>query len=386
MELVGRRWDDQQPVQLAIRGDRIERVEHLDNMAGARPESTSDRWLGPGLIDLQVNGYDGYEFTSAQLTPQNVQHVSRALLATGVTGYLATVTTQSQPVIMHALQTIHAACQEAPPAVSRVLGVHLEGPYLSPEDGPRGAHPRQHCRLPDWDEYARFQQAAGGRIRLVTLAPELPGAADFIRRLCDHGVVAAVGHTAATSEQIEAAVQAGARLSTHLGNGAHPVLPRHPNYLWDQLADDRLWASLIADGFHLPPAVLKVFLRAKGLERCLLVSDVTGMGGRPPGRYRNTSLGDVEILEDGRLVVGGQRTLLAGAAHPLIRGVAHLIGRIGVSLYDAWSLASTRPAELLGLPPQRLQPGEPADVVQFALHRDGVSIVAVGRMEEKVDG
>src|SRR5687768_6411871 len=149
-------------------------------------------------------------------------------------------------------------------------GFHLEGPYFSIEDGPRGAHPKEHARDPDWDEFRRWQDAAGGRVRMVTLAPERNGALRFIEQLTAAGVVAAIGHTAATGRQIRDAAAAGARTSTHIGNGCHAVLPRHDNYVWEQLACDDLWASVIADGHHLPPAVLKSVIRAKTPGRVLL--------------------------------------------------------------------------------------------------------------------
>src|SRR5207248_2337185 len=155
-----------------------------------------------------------------------------------------------------------------PPTTDRavahaVAGIHLEGPYISAEDGPRGAHARRHVRPPDWDEFRRLQDASGGRVRLLTLAPEHDGAVHFIERLTAAGVVVALGHTAASGERIRDAVRAGARLSTHLGNGSHAVLPRHPNYLWEQLADDGLWASVICDGHHLPPSVVRCVVRVK---------------------------------------------------------------------------------------------------------------------------
>jgi N-acetylglucosamine-6-phosphate deacetylase len=195
---------------------------------------------------------------------------------------------------------------------------------------------------------------------LVTLAPELDGAAAFIRRLADSGVIVSLGHTAAESHSIRAAVNAGARLSTHLGNGAQRMLRRHPNYIWDQLAEDRLTATLIADGHHLPPEVLKTFVRAKTPERVILVSDVSCMAGLPPGRY-STQLCDLEILADGRLVLAGQDQLLAGAARPLLAGIANMVRSAGVDLLTAVEMASRRPAELLGLKPRELAAGEPAD-------------------------
>jgi N-acetylglucosamine-6-phosphate deacetylase len=276
------------------------------------------------------------------------------------------VTTQSFDVLTHALRTVDAACSESEEVSDRVLGIHLEGPYISAEDGPRGAHPQEHCKPPDWHEFGRLQDAASGRIRIITLSPEYNGSAEFITRAAKAGVVVAIGHTAATPDQIRAAVDAGARLSTHLGNGAHGTLPRHPNYIWSQLADDRLAASLIVDGHHLPPEVVQSFVRAKTPERCILVSDLSGLAGLPPGRYE-TSLCELDILDNGRLVLAGQRQYLAGASRPLCDGVANVMRFAGVGLRTAIDMASRRPRALLGEPVNGLSPGSPADLVLFEL-------------------
>jgi N-acetylglucosamine-6-phosphate deacetylase len=225
---------------------------------------------------------------------------------------------------------------------------HLEGPYLSSEDGPRGAHPREHARDPDWDEFRRWQDAAGGRIRMVTLAPEREGAIPFIEKLTASGVVVAIGHTAADGAQIRAAVDAGARLSTRLGNGSHDRIKRHPNYIWEQLAEDRLAASLIFDGHHLPPAVMKAMLRAKGLERALLVSDAVATAGLLPGVYETAVGGKVELLPSGRLTLYGT-PYLAGSASSLPDGIANAVRHAGVTLPEAVRLATANPARLLGL-------------------------------------
>jgi N-acetylglucosamine-6-phosphate deacetylase len=269
-------------------------------------------------------------------------------------------------VLLHAMATIDRACRERPDVSRRIAGIHLEGPYISAEDGPRGAHPREHCRPPCWDEFQRLQRAAGGRIRLVTLSPEYPEAAAFVSRAVASGVVVAMGHTAASGAQIGEAVDAGARLSTHLGNGAHRLLPRHPNYIWNQLADDRLSASLIVDGHHLPADVVRVFVRAKSPGRCILVSDMAAQAGLPPGRYRG-GLCEVEILPTGRLVIAGQAELLAGATAPLGTGIARLVADGTASLDEAVRMASHQPAALMGLPCGRFEPGEIADFVVFDL-------------------
>ena len=299
-------------------------------------------WLSPGWVDLQVNGYAGHDFTDPNVSVEDILAICDCMLNDGVTSFCPTVTTQGNEVILHSMETIDAACRQSSLVESMIAGIHLEGPYISAEDGPRGAHPRPHCRTPDWEEFCKFQEAAGGRIKIVTLSPEYNDAPAFTRQAVESGVIVSIGHTAASGEQIRAVADAGATMSTHLGNGAHGQLRRHPNYLWDQLADDRLIGGLIADGHHLPPEVLKVFVRAKGVERIFLVSDITSMAGMPAGKY-DTSLGAVEVLEDGRLVVAGQRQFLAGAALPMNIGILNLMRYAGLSLQEAIDAATINP-------------------------------------------
>ncbi|MGB4726835.1 MAG: hypothetical protein WBH86_05490, partial [Thermogutta sp.] len=236
------------------------------------------------------------------------------------------------------------------------------------QDGPRGAHPREHVRPPDWEEFCRLQEAATGLIRLVTLSPEYETSLPFIEKASKEGITVAIGHTAASPEQIRSAVAAGARLSTHLGNGCHLTLPRHPNYLWEQLAADDLYASFIADGFHLPAAFLKVALRAKR-DRAVLVSDLSAMAGLPPGRY-STPLCELEILETGQLVVAGQRALLAGAAEPITTGIVNAMVLGGATLRQAVAMATITPCEVLKIEPPQSLPGTPANLVVFEIEQD----------------
>ena len=260
MQLLGRRFDTGKTSLLEIHAGRIARIAPLEVDAAT---AAGWPWIAPGLWDLQVNGYAGQAFSSRELTPRQVADIGRKMFAFGVTRFLPTLTTERQEVLVHGLRTIDEACRIDPLLDRQIAGIHLEGPYISREDGPRGAHPASCCRAPDWDEFQRLQEAAQGRIRLLTMGVEFDSAAEFVGRVVAGGVLVAIGHTAADSRQIRRAVDAGARLSTHLGNGSHRYLPRHPNYLWDQLAEDRLWASLIVDGHHLPPEVVKTFLRAK---------------------------------------------------------------------------------------------------------------------------
>src|SRR5437867_574679 len=216
------------------------------------------RLQASGFFDLQVNGFAGVDFNDPATTPEAVARALDAQELTGVTRCLPTLITSSLEDFARCARTVLATGHAA------VAGLHVEGPYLAPEDGPRGAHPREHVRAPDLDEVAEWQRVSGGLVGKITLSPHHDQVSGFIRAVVGQGILVAIGHTSATAEQIHAAVAAGARLSTHLGNGAAAILPRHPNFIWAQLADDRLDAGFIADGFHLPADTLKAMLRAKG--------------------------------------------------------------------------------------------------------------------------
>jgi N-acetylglucosamine-6-phosphate deacetylase len=322
-----------------------------------------DGWIAPAFFDVQINGGHGVGFTSPSLTSENVRTVANICATHGVGGFLPTVITAAFDTQIHALRTLFQAVEQDTELAARMPAFHLEGPYICPEDGPRGAHPKQHARDPDWDEFRRLQDAAGGRIRMVTLAPELPGAIPMIEQLVSTGVLVSIGHTAATATQIADAVRAGAKLSTHLGNGCHATLPRHDNYLWEQLADDHLTASLIADGHHLPPAVLKSLIRGKQPKRVILISDAGTFAGSPPGRYTDWGT-EVEVLANGKIVVPGT-PFLAGSGVFTDVCVSGALRHGGVSLSEAIQMASVRPRTLLGLPVPALVSGSKGPFVLF---------------------
>lgn len=331
-------------------------------------------WIAPGWIDLQVNGFAGVDYNSPDAPPEEVARSLGALFSTGVTRVFPTVITGSPELMAGALRNL-ARCRAHVPGGSAMEGFHVEGPHISAEDGPRGAHPLEWVRPPDLDEFHRWQEAAGGLIRMVTLAPEWPGSLRYIEAIVAEGVVAAIGHTNATAAQIADAVAAGATMSTHLGNGAHPVLRRHPNYIWEQLAEDRLMAGFIVDGIHLDAAFLKVALRAKGLERSVLVTDAATPAGAPPGPYR---LGDlaIELTADGRVVLADTGRL-AGSALRMDRGLENLMRLAGLSLHDAVRLATVNPARAANIAGRArgLVPGDRADFVQFRYENGRVEVV-----------
>jgi len=360
LQIQGRRYDTGEPIRVTIEGERIAAIEP------AWPAGSLEEWpyVAPGLFDLQINGHGGVWFSQDGLTPDDVFDILEPHFRFGVTRLCPTLITNSFDALAAGFRAVREACEREDWVAKMVPGCHLEGPYLSTEDGPRGAHPIEHVRAADWDEFCRLQDISGGRIRLVTLAPEADGAVEFIDRAVESGVVVSIGHTGANAEQIEAAVSAGARLSTHLGNGAHGTLRRHPNYIWDQLGHPRLTSSIITDGHHLPPSVVRSVIGAKSPRNTIITCDAAGLAGCPPGEYEHGSL-KVEILEDGRIVIAGQRQLLAGSSLSTDRCVANAVAFGGVSLEDAIDMAGRNPAGSLGFEQIALRRGSRADVMQF---------------------
>jgi N-acetylglucosamine-6-phosphate deacetylase len=338
-----------------------ETIEGVDSLLARTGDST---FVSPGWIDLQVNGFAGVDYNSPSASHEEIARSIRAMFETGVTRFYPTVITGSPDDMLGAFHNL-AAAKEASWEGAAMEAFHLEGPYISPEDGPRGAHPARWTRPPDLDEFHRFQDAARGNIRLVTLSPEYPEAPRFIEAVVGEGVVVSIGHTRASSGEIAQAVSAGATLSTHIGNGAHAMLPRHPNYIWDQLAEDRLAASFIVDGIHLAPAFLKVALRAKGLERSILVTDAVMPAGCAPGPYKLGEV-DVELHDDGSVRLAGG-TRLAGSALRMDRAIENIMRLVGLSLREAIILATRNPARIGRVAGRQrgLNPGERADLVRF---------------------
>ena len=368
-EIVGLHYRSGKPVRVSMKSGRITSMTPLRRKASGLP------WIAPGLVDLQVNGYAGSDFNASRPSAETVSAVARGLAGVGVTTFLPTVITAAPEAIEAAVRAVVSGCGRDPEAGRAAAGIHLEGPFICPEDGARGAHAREHVRPPDPDLVERWRRAGEGKVRLLTMSPEWPGSEAFIARCAGSGLLVAIGHTGASPEQVRAAAAAGARLSTHLGNGTHAQLRRHPNYLWEQLAEDRLWASLIADGFHLPDAVLKVALRSKG-PHAILVSDCVPQAGLAPGTYDTTACGRVVLESSGRLHLERDASLLAGSALPILRGIERLAAAGLCGFADAWERASTRPAELLGLPQAGgLAAGAPADLAVF--RRDGERVIVL---------
>ena len=321
-------------------------------------------WLSPGFVDLQVNGYLGSDVNADSVDADTIIALTKQLHSTGVTTFLPTIITASEEKILAALRAIAEARRISPLVAHAVPFVHVEGPAISPEDGPRGAHARQYVRPASMAEFTRWQQVCGNLVGMVTLSPHNDSALQFISALAGKDVLVAIGHSNATPAQIHAAADAGATLSTHLGNGLASPLPRHPNLLWAQLAEDRLTATFIADGHHLPADTLKSMVRAKGLDRSVLVSDVVALGGMPPGIYETSVGGAVRVTAEGRIVSTTGDGCLAGAFLPLKDGIAHAASIHGISLGGAIRVATENPGRFVGRR-GTLRIGADADLVLF---------------------
>jgi len=325
-------------------------------------------WLAPAFFDIQVNGFAGSDMNSSRVTSEELEQAMIKLRERGVALFCPTVITQSFEHMAACFQALVKACDQAHIGGRAVPAFHMEGPYISPQEGPRGAHSPEHVRPPKWEEFQRLQESANGMIRLLTLAPEAEGAIPFIEKVTASGVVVAIGHTAAKRESIQAAISAGAKLSTHLGNGSHAMLPRHQNYVWEQLAADELWASFIVDGHHLPPPMVKCLIRAKGVNRSILTSDAITAAGMPPGKYR---LGEIDVVVSSDFKVERAETVgsgyLAGSALDLQRGVENVVRFAQVGLADAVQMASANPAALMGIPNRigRIEVGREANLILF---------------------
>ena len=333
-------------------------------------------YIAPGFIDDQINGYAGIDFSGEDFSSDSFYKAAKEIWKSGVTTFLPTLVTNSADLLLDNFRKMAAACRKYDILSESVAGFHLEGPYISPVEGYRGCHPAEYIHNPSWEEFMYFQEAAEGRIIQVTVAPELEGAMDFIKKCYNEGITVALGHTAANAQQITEAVDKGARISTHLINGCANMIHRHRNPLWAQLADDRLRPSVIADGLHLLSEELKVILKVKGHKNMILVSDVIFLSGMPPGNYRFLG-SDVTLTGDGMLI-DVRENCLAGASFPLRYGVENMPRLSGCSLPEAIDMASVNVARILNLNDRgMLAAGKRADMLLFTKDNDTLRIKEV---------
>ena len=344
--------------RLEIEKSVISAVERLGDEQDAAPT------VSPGFVDLQINGFAGVDFSNPDVRPDDFEAVLQAMWASGATTICPTLISNTPAALREAFRKLESAREASPRLAASVPGYHLEGPYLS--SGPSaGAHKKEFMKVPDWEEFSGINAAAGQRIRLLTIAPEWPGADAFTRTAVAHGIRIALSHTDGGPADVHRLAAAGASMNTHLGNGCPQLLDRHKAPFWAQLEDDRLAAGLICDGFHLTREMVRIISRVKGLSRCMLVTDAVFVAGLKPGPYELVGK-PIELLESGQVVTADRRSM-AGSTLNMADAVSNFQSMTGCSLTESLEAASTVPARYLGCPAvcRRIDPGQPANLVLF---------------------
>ena len=374
MEIVGRHYATNAAIRVRIDGEHIGSIDSVD----ATP--TEDLPLiAPGLFDIQVNGYGGIWFCRDGLTVEDVVEVCTRLTAQGISRFLPTLITASHAALKDAFRVLESARQAYPLVKDCVAGYHLEGPYICAEDGPRGAHPREHVRPADVNEFAQLQQAAGGQIRLLTLAADSPrrSVADSTlsadRRPHSHRSYGRNNRTDPCGRRCRRNTQHAPGQWSAWAVATAPQLTCGTN--WQKTGCGPA-SSLMAT--HLPNSVLQCVLKCKGLRKTILTCDVSGFAGCAPGTYCEDNM-KVDVLADGRLVVSGQSRFLAGSGATTGDCVAHVMASCGLSLPAALQLATANPARFLGMSPMELKTGNLATLCVFRMLSGSGSKYAVFR-------
>ena len=362
----GIHYKDGKPVSLELINGNISDISRPNELI-----KNSSWYLAPGLIDIQINGYMGVDFSGPDLTVEEIKKATKALWKVGVTSYFPTIIT-SDFSRMKKNFAILSKAKEDPEIGGSLAGFHLEGPYISPVDGFRGAHLEKYTRKPNWQEFLILQKAAKNNIRLITVAPELDGAIQFIKKLVDSGVIVSLGHHNGSVSQIKNAVSAGARMATHLGNGCANMINRHNNPIWPQLSNDLITPTLIADGFHLNREEIRTFYKTKGADNTILVSDALDLAGLPPGEYIR---GERKLLLTPNVVKFPDINALAGAASAISKCLEVVMDFTNCSLEDAIKMASLNPAKMFSLNDRGLiKKGKRGDIVLFTMKGDKIQI------------
>ncbi|MGI9549718.1 MAG: N-acetylglucosamine-6-phosphate deacetylase [Aurantibacter sp.] len=359
-------YSDGKPVTIIIENGKITEIKPLDTEI-----DQSKIYVAPGLIDVQINGYMGVDFSGPDLTVEGVKKATKALWKAGVTSYFPTIITSDIDLIKKNFAILAKA--KADPEIGKSIpGFHLEGPYISPIKGFRGAHLEKYIKNPDWEEFQEIQKAANNGIILITLAPELEGSIPFIQNCVKSGVVVSLGHHNGSATDVLKAVEAGAKMATHLGNGCANEINRHHNPIWPQLSNDDITASIIADGFHLTKEEVRSFYKAKGVENTILVSDALDLAGLPPGEYIR---GERTLLLTPNVVKLPKEDVLAGAASPISKCVGVMMNFTQCSLRDAIRMACTNPANLFSLENiGAVEKGKRADLILFKMKNNEMVI------------
>ena len=307
-----------------------------------------------GLVDLQVNGYKGVHFSDIKLTRDDFIKACRGVFEAGTTAFLPTMITSPKEIYEHNLPIMAGVLQEAE-FRGKLLGFHIEGPFISEQDGARGAHDAQWISRPDVDYLKQLIEWSDGQIKLLTIAAGPDGAEKLARYAVSRGIAVSLGHQMATEADLAKLAQAGAVSLTHLGNGIPAMLPRHENPIWAGLNNDDLVAMIITDGHHLPASVLKTIIRTKGPEHCVVVSDASSPAGLPPGKYE--ALGHQVVLEEDGLLRDLTTGYLGGSSASMLQCMNHLASLNLVSQDELFAMGFDNPLALIGLGPDDVARG-----------------------------
>jgi len=359
-------YSDEVGVSISMENGKITEIRKSNNL-----KNSPKVYVAPGLIDIQINGYMGVDFSGPDLTVEGIKKATKALWKAGVTSYFPTIITSDIELIKRNFAILAKARKDPEIGIS-IPGFHLEGPYISPLAGFRGAHLEKYIKAPNWEEFQEIQKAANNGIKIITVAPELEGAIPFIKKCVVSGVLVSLGHHNGTAKDVEIAVDAGAKMATHLGNGCANEINRHDNPLWPQLSNDAITASIIADGFHLRREEVRTFYKAKGVDKTILVSDALDLAGLPPGEYTR---GERTLLLTSNVVKLPKENVLAGAASPISKCVGVVMEFTGCSLKNAIRMASTNPAEMFSLNELgKLETSKRADLILFKMENNEMII------------
>jgi N-acetylglucosamine-6-phosphate deacetylase len=347
--------------------------EQLAVPDGARRHDFPDKILAPGLIDIHIHGGSGHDVMEPGASARAA--IEHGMVKHGVASYLPTTVTAPLPDTLRSLEHMGKAIQgHNEPGRARPLGIHLEGPFIS--HAKRGVHPPENLLRPSPELLRRFHEASGGNVRMLTIAPEIDGAVETIAEAVKLGIHISMGHSNATLAEANLGIAAGARHATHTFNAMRPLDHREPGILGAVLCDDRLTADLIADGLHVDPAVIRIFLRAKGKDGAILITDAISATGMPDGRYK---LGGFEVEVKGdRCDLDGK---LAGSVLTLDRAVRNVMKFVPCHLVDALRLATVNPARVIGISDTHgtLAAGRIADIVVLTPAGEVVATMAAGK-------
>lgn len=363
-------YADGKPISIEIKDGKITKL--IRKPKNSNPLDGAI-YVAPGFIDHQVNGYLSHSFVGKNLDEKKVKIITEGFWKNGITTYFPTLTTNSNALLLKNFKILNTVLNNEILAQS-IQGFHLEGPYISPVDGFRGAHNLKYIRDPNWQEFEAWNKASGYRIKEVTIAPELNGAMEFIKNCRENNIKVALGHTNASAEQISQAVTLGASVSTHLGNGCANTIHRHHNPIWPQLSNDSLYASIIVDGFHLTREEVRSFYKAKGWNKTILVSDISRLAGMPPGTYSGFRK-EIVVTKEGAIMIPSEN-VLAGASFLVTKGIENIIQFTGCSLKEAIDMTTINPAKAFDLKDRgEIKEGKRADLVYFKFDNGKLEIL-----------